>query len=39
MVVKLFLDRILLLEVYSFKEFSNQHKNDGMVNHYLNNCN
>ena len=31
MVVKLFLDHTLLLEVYSFKVFSNQHKNDGMV--------
>ena len=32
MAVKLFLDNILSFEVYSFEEFSNQHKNDGMVN-------
>ena len=32
MAVKLFLDHILLLKVYSFKGFSNRHKNDGMVN-------
>ena len=32
MAVKLFLDNILLLDVYSFEGFSNRHKNDGMVN-------
>ena len=36
MAVKLFLDHILLLEVYSFEEFSNRHKNDGMVNNNSN---
>ena len=39
MAVKLFLDNILLLKVYNFKGFSNQHKNDGMVNNYSNSCN
>ena len=34
MAVKLFLDHILLLEVYNFEGFSNRHKNDGMVNNY-----
>ena len=32
MAVTLFLDHILLLEVYSLKRVSNWHKNDGMVN-------
>ena len=32
MAVKLFLDHILLLNIYSFKGFSNRLKNDGMVN-------
>ena len=36
MAVKLFLDNILLLEVYIFEGFSNQHKNYGMANNYLN---
>ena len=31
MASKLFLDNILLLEMYSFKGFSNRYKNDGMV--------
>ena len=31
MAVKLFLDNILLLEVYTFEGFSNRHKTDGMV--------
>ena len=39
MAVKLFLDHILLLEVYKFEGFSNWHKNDGMVNNYSNSCN
>ena len=34
MAVKLFPNNILLLEVYSFKGFSNQYKNDGMANNY-----
>ena len=38
MAVKLFLDNILSLEVYSFKEFLNWHKNDEMVNNYSNSC-
>ena len=32
MAVKLFLDNILLLEVYSFEGVSNRLKNNGMVN-------
>ena len=32
MAVELCLDNILPLEVYSFKGFSNRHKNDEMVN-------
>ena len=39
MAVKLFLDNILLLEVYSFEGFLNRHKNDKMVNNYSNSCN
>ena len=39
MAVELFLDNILLLEVYSFEGVSNWHKNDEMVNNYLNSCN
>ena len=39
MAVKLFLDSILLLEVYSFQEFSNRYKNDGIVNNYSNSYN
>ena len=31
MAAKLLLDNILLLEMYSFKGFSNWYKNDGMV--------
>ena len=34
MAAKLFLDNILLLEVYSFEGLLNQHKNHGMVNNY-----
>ena len=36
MAVKLSLDHIILLEVYSFKGFSNHHKNDKMVNNNSN---
>ena len=36
---KLFLDNILLLDVYSFEGFLNRHKNDEMVNNYSNSCN
>ena len=36
MAVKLFLDHIVLLDVYSFEGFSNRHKNDGMVNNNSN---
>ena len=32
--MKHFLDHIFLSEVYSFEVFSNQHKNDEMVNNY-----
>ena len=39
MAVKLFLDNILLLDIYSFKAFINQLKNDEMVNNYSNSCN
>ena len=39
MVVKHFVNHILLLEVYSFEGFSNQHKNDGVVNNNSNSCN
>ena len=39
MAVKLFLDNILLPDVYSFEGFVNQLKNDEMVNSYLNGCN
>ena len=39
MAVKLFLDNIFLLDIYSFEEFLNQHKNDEMVNNYSNSCN
>ena len=38
MAVKLFLDNILLPEVYSFEGFLNRHKNDEMVNNYSNSC-
>ena len=34
MAVKLFLDNILLLEVYRIEGFSNRCNNDGMVNNY-----
>ena len=30
----LYLVYLLLLEVYSFEGFSNQHQNDGMTNNY-----
>ena len=39
MAVKLFLDNILLPDVYSFEGFVNWHKNDEMVNSYSNGCN
>ena len=39
MAVKLFLDNILLLDIYRFKGFLNRHKNDEMVNNYSNSCN
>ena len=35
MAVKLFPDNVLLLEVYIFKGFLNQNKNDGMANNYI----
>ena len=38
-VVKLFLDNILLLEIYNVEGFLNRHKNDEMVNNYSNSCN
>ena len=38
MAVKLFLDNILLPDVYSFEGFVNRHKNDEMVNSYSNGC-
>ena len=34
MAVKLFLDNILLPDVYSFEGFLNRHKNDEMVNNF-----
>ena len=34
MAVKLFLDNILLPDVYSFEGFLNRHKNDEKVNNY-----
>ena len=39
MAVKLFLDNILLPDVYSFEGFVNRHKSDEMVNSYSNGCN
>ena len=36
MAVKPLLDNILLLEIYTFEGFLNQHKNDEMVNNYSN---
>ena len=39
MAVKLFIDNILLLEVYTFEGLSNRYKNGGMVNDYSNSCN
>ena len=39
MTVKLFLDNILLPEVYSFERVLNRHKNDEIVNCYSNGCN
>ena len=39
MTVKLFLDNVLLLDVYGFKGFLNRHKNDEMVSNYSNSCN
>ena len=39
MAVKLFLDNIPLLQVYSFKGFLNRHKNDEMASNYSNSCN
>ena len=39
MAVKLFLDNILLLDIYIFEGFLKQHKNDEMVNNYSNSCN
>ena len=39
MTVKLFLDNILLSDVYSFEGFLNRHKNDEIVNSYSNGCN
>ena len=39
MAVKLFLDNILLPDVYSFEGFVNRHKNNEMVNSDSNGCN
>ena len=39
MAVKLFLDNILLPDIYTFEGFVNRHKNDEMVNSYSNGCN
>ena len=39
MAVKLFLDNILLPDVYSFEGFSNRNKTDEMVNNHLSSCN
>ena len=36
MAVKLFLDNILLPDVYTFEGLFNRHKNDEMVNSYSN---
>ena len=38
MAMKLFLDTILLLHMYSFEEFLNRSKFDEMVSNYLNHC-